>query len=77
MDPFIETNPDQALELGIITKEEYDAIVNPSEETVVEEPVEETVTTSGTSSLGSDDSVIVVNGKTYTKSELETVLKNL
>ena len=77
MDPFIETNPDQALELGIITKEEYDAIVNPSEEVTESAPVEETVTTSGTSSPGSDDGVIVVNGKTYTKSELEAVLKNL
>lgn len=62
MDPFIEANPEQALELGIITKEEYDAIVNPSEETAEPETVEETVT---------------INGKTYTKSELETVLKNL
>ena len=38
---------------------------------------EETVTTSGTSSSGSDDGVIVVNGKTYTKAQLEAVLKNL
>ena len=63
MDPFIETNPGQALELGLITKEEYDAIVNPSEE-VVTETVEET-----------DDSVIVINGKTYTKSELQKLLE--
>ena len=68
IDPFIETNPEFALDLGIITKEEYNAIVNPSEETV---------TTSGTSSPGSDDGVIVVNGKTYTKAELEAALKNL
>ena len=77
MDPFIEANPEWCLEQGIITKEEYGAIVNPSEETAEPETVEETVTTSGTSSLGSDDSVIVVNGKTYTKSELEAALKNL
>ena len=60
IDPFIETNPDQALELGIITKEEDDAIVNPSEETAEPETVEETVT---------------INGKTYTKSELKKLLE--
>ena len=47
-------------------------------ETAEETAAEETVTTSETtSSLGSDDSVIVINGKTYTKAELEAVLKNL
>lgn len=80
IDPFIVTNPDFALELGLITKEEYDAIVNPAApEEMQTEPaqVEETVTIQGTSSPDSDDSVIVINGKTYTKSELEKVLKNL
>jgi hypothetical protein len=62
IDPFVETNPDFALELGIITKEEYDAIVNPSEEVAetVEETAEETVT---------------INGKTYTKSELKKLIE--
>lgn len=84
MDPFIKTNPEQALELGLITKEEYDIIVNPAppEEMQTEEvteaaQAEETVTIQGTSSPDSDDSVIVINGKTYTKSELEAALKNL
>lgn len=77
MDPFIETNPDWCLEQGIITKEEYDAIVNSSEEVTESAPAEETVTIQGTSSPDSDDSVIVVNGKTYTKSELEAIVKNL
>lgn len=62
IDPFIETNPEFALELGIITKEEYDVIVNPSEEVTESAPVEETIT---------------IDGKTYTKAELEAALKNL
>ena len=62
MDPFIEANPEWCLEQGIITKEEYDAIVNPSEE--VSETAEET-----------DDSVIVINGKSYTKAELKKLLE--
>jgi hypothetical protein len=63
MDPFIEANPEWCLEQGIITKEEYDAIVNPSEEAVTE-TVEET-----------DDSVIIINGKSYTKAELKKLLE--
>ena len=62
MDPFVETNPELALDLGIITKEEYDGIVNPTEE--VSETAEET-----------DDSVIVINGKTFTKAELKKLLE--
>jgi hypothetical protein len=63
IDPFIATNPDFALDLAIITKEEYDAIVNPSEEAVTE-TVEET-----------DDSVIIIDGKSYTKAELKKLLE--
>lgn len=65
MDPFIEANPEWCLEQGIITEEEYDAIVNPSEEVVESAPAEETA----------DDSVIVINGKTYTKSELKKLIE--
>ena len=60
MDPFIEANPEWCLEQGIITKEEYDAIVNPSEETAESAPAEETIN---------------IDGKTYTKSELKKLLE--
>jgi hypothetical protein len=64
MDPFIETNPELALELAIITKKEYDAIVNPSEEVVESAPAEETA-----------EETVTINGKSYTKAELKKLLE--
>ena len=41
----------------------------------VEETDDSVIVTSGTSSLGSDDSVIIINGKSYTKAELKKLLE--
>ena len=87
-DPFVQKQQGLLIEMGYKLIEDWEpptideqvplSVSEATETETVEETVaEETVTTSGTSSLGSDDPVIVVNGKTYTKAELETVLKNL
>ena len=87
-DPFVQKQQALLIEMGYRLIEDWEpptddeqvplAVSEVTETETVEETVaEETVTTSGTSSPGSDDSVIVVNGKTYTKTEIEAVLKNL
>ena len=82
-DPFVQKQQALLIEMGYRLIEDWEPPTNDEQvplavsEVTETETVEETVTTSGTSSPGSDDGVIVVNGKTYTKSELEAVLKNL
>ena len=82
-DPFVQKQQGLLIEMGYRLIEDWEPPTNDEQaplavsEVTETETVEETVTTSGTSSPGSDDGVIVVNGKTYTKSELEAVLKNL
>ena len=87
-DPFVQKQQALLIEIGYRLIEDWEpptineqaplAVSEVTETETVEETVaEETVTTSGTSSLGSDDPVIVIDGKTYTKTEIEAALKNL
>lgn len=90
-DPFVQKQQAFLIELGYRLIEDWTppandervpqtADVNEIAETVTEtaeETAEETVTIQGTSSPDSDGGVIVINGKTFTKSELEAALKNL
>ena len=85
-DPFVQKNQAFLIEMGYKLIEDWEppTIDEPSQtvsevtETVtetVEETDDSVIVTSGTSSLGSDDSVIVINGKTFTKSELQKLLE--
>ena len=87
-DPFVQKQQALLIEMGYRLLEDWEPPTNDEQvplavsevtetETAEETAAEETVTTSGTSSPGSDDGVIVVNGKTYTKTEIEAALKNL
>ena len=87
-DPFVQKNQALLIELGYRLIEDWEPPTNDEASQTVSEvteavepaPVEETaddsvIVTSGTSSLGSDDSVIIINGKTYTKAELKKLLE--
>ena len=77
-DPFVQKQQALLIEMGYSLIEDWEppTVSEVTEtETAEETAPEETVTTSGTSSPGSDDSVIVIDGKTYTKSELKKLLE--
>ena len=60
---------------GEVTETVVETVEETVEETAEETADDSVIATSGTSSLGSDDSVIIINGKTYTKAELKKLLE--
>ena len=83
-DPFVSKHLKWMESQGYILVDNWELLSADGEVTktvveTVEETAEETddsvIVTSGTSSLGSDDSVIIIDGKTYTKAELKKLLE--